>query len=77
MTGDVIKTLQECSYTQTNKTLYNVIENNGADPILVKLKPEAQQYVFKKVYVAAERMKSHKLEDLDSIRESILGTEAI
>lgn len=61
-------------YTQTNKTLYDIIENNGADPILVKLKPEAQQYVFKKVYVAAARMVSHKLEDLDSIRESILGT---
>lgn len=59
-------------YTQINKNIFDVVEENGSDPILVKLKTEAEAYAFTRVYVPAQRMKSFNLEDLDSLREGIL-----
>lgn len=60
-------------YTQINKNIFELVEETGSDPILVKVKPEAASYVFTKVYVPAQRMKSLPLEDLDAIREALLS----
>lgn len=60
-------------YTQINKNIFELVEENGADPILVRVKTEAASYVFTKIYVPAQRMKSSSLEDLDTIRELLLA----
>ena len=60
-------------YTQINKNIFELVEENGNDPILVRLKTEASKYAFTKIYVPAQRMKSSSLEDLDTIRELLLA----
>ena len=60
-------------YTQINKNVFELVEENGGDPILVRVKTEAQSYAFTKIYVPAQRMKSSSLEDLDTIRELLLA----
>ena len=41
-------------YAAANNQLFELVEANGDDPILVKLKTEAAGYVFTKIYVCAK-----------------------
>lgn len=60
-------------YAAVNNLIFELVEENGKDPILVRVKTEAASYVFTKIYVPAQRMKSSSLEDLDTIRELLLA----
>lgn len=62
-------------YTQINKNIFELVEENGNDPILVRLKTEASAYAFTKIYVPAQRMKSFLLEGIDTLRENILSAK--
>lgn len=62
-------------YTQLNKNIFELVEENGSNPILVRVKTEASQYVFTKIYVPAQRMKSFLLEGIDTLRENILAAK--
>lgn len=62
-------------YTQINKNIFELVEETGNDPILVKVKTEAAAYVFTKIYVPAHRMVSFKLEGIDTLRENILSAK--
>lgn len=60
-------------YAAVNSQLFDLIEETGSDPIVVQLKKEAEEYIFTKVYVPAQRMSSQPLEQIDTLRENILA----
>ena len=62
-------------YTQINKNIFELVEENGLESILVRLKTEASAYAFTKIYVPAQRMRSFPLEGIDTLRENILSAK--